>query len=382
MLDADDNSEVVIEGITEDIEIHSKQGLEAIQCKYHESKEKFSFSSIYKPILQMFEDYCIRSKSKIGVDTINYRLFCHFPSQEGEISITEKELDQALSSNNKDLAALIERIGALTDRLGFISKVSIQFGPSYDDISDEVQNKLIEAGFARLDVPAIFYPTAVHRIAEAATRTDLAARTFKKGIFIKELAQIKKVTLSRWTREIKTQNEIFMRYRAQLHDNLSMNSRLRYFVINSNLIEDFDKEIVIFIKEYLEHYSFKRLHDKTPLFALLCSANELEDLKIRLWERGLKFEDGMVNSGKFNSAKLHQDNIMTYPDKTSIKRSFDIRICGSDHIDFINLIKPDDLFLIADPDFTDKNLQDINVERLCVSNLNELKFLLGIRKML
>ena len=46
---------IKIEGIIEDIDKIEKEKITAIQCKYREGTEKFQWSMVYKPILQMLK---------------------------------------------------------------------------------------------------------------------------------------------------------------------------------------------------------------------------------------------------------------------------------------------------------------------------------------
>jgi hypothetical protein len=47
---SDSNSAIVVEGLIEDIDVITPTGVEATQCKYHESKDNFTLSAIYKPV--------------------------------------------------------------------------------------------------------------------------------------------------------------------------------------------------------------------------------------------------------------------------------------------------------------------------------------------
>lgn len=47
----------ILEGVIEDIDIHSPSSITTIQCKYHEDK-KYQTSSIVTPILEMLCHYC------------------------------------------------------------------------------------------------------------------------------------------------------------------------------------------------------------------------------------------------------------------------------------------------------------------------------------
>ena len=51
------NEIIKIEGIIEDIDRINEENTTAIQCKYHEEVEKFQWSKVSKPILQMLKTY-------------------------------------------------------------------------------------------------------------------------------------------------------------------------------------------------------------------------------------------------------------------------------------------------------------------------------------
>ena len=57
ILGSEDDASVVLEGIIEDIDIHSSSSITTIQCKYHADK-KYQMSSVAPPILEMLCHYC------------------------------------------------------------------------------------------------------------------------------------------------------------------------------------------------------------------------------------------------------------------------------------------------------------------------------------
>lgn len=60
------NEVVKIEGIIEDIDRINEENITAIQCKYHEEVEKFHWSKMCKPILQMLKTYTNSDGNKIA----------------------------------------------------------------------------------------------------------------------------------------------------------------------------------------------------------------------------------------------------------------------------------------------------------------------------
>lgn len=54
ILEAENDASIVLEGVIEDIDIHSPSSTTTIQCKYHEDK-KYQISSVATPILMCAE---------------------------------------------------------------------------------------------------------------------------------------------------------------------------------------------------------------------------------------------------------------------------------------------------------------------------------------
>ena len=96
-----EGTEITVEGIIEDIDVESPNGIRAIQCKYHETKENYRLSDISKPILQMLVHY-----SKNIDKNIQYVLYAHFSKEEfGEKNLSTEDLNTILSTKNKQYIA-------------------------------------------------------------------------------------------------------------------------------------------------------------------------------------------------------------------------------------------------------------------------------------
>ena len=79
------NEIVKIEGIIEDIDRINEENITAIQCKYHEEVEKFQWSKVSKPILQMLRTYTNSDGNKIS-----FILYAFFPSEQlGEKAVSK-----------------------------------------------------------------------------------------------------------------------------------------------------------------------------------------------------------------------------------------------------------------------------------------------------
>lgn len=74
ILSAEENTSIVLEGVIEDIDIHSTSGITTIQCKYHEDS-KYQISSVAAPILEMLCHYC---ESVYLGKAVSYILYAYY----------------------------------------------------------------------------------------------------------------------------------------------------------------------------------------------------------------------------------------------------------------------------------------------------------------
>lgn len=163
LLESEDDAKIVIEGINEDIEVHGARGVKAIQCKYHESKETFNLSDIYKPIIQMMEHFFDNGNV---YKNIEYRLFAHFPSKEvgEEVVLETAQIEEMLESQNVKLKTKIDKLKGAIDIELFKQHCTIEFGHSLNDIQDMIKNKLTDLKLGQGDVEALLYPNAIQII--------------------------------------------------------------------------------------------------------------------------------------------------------------------------------------------------------------------------
>ena len=130
VLNSGDGDEITVEGIVEDIEIKATAGLTAIQCKYHEAKDVFTLSTIYKPLLQMMQHFQDNSQANIS-----YILFVHFPNPPGNYILTKAHLEEAIETTDKKLKKYGDNLRGKVDHDGFIKRCVLIFGQSYDDLA-------------------------------------------------------------------------------------------------------------------------------------------------------------------------------------------------------------------------------------------------------
>ncbi|WP_426231057.1 hypothetical protein [Pararhizobium sp. DWP3-4] len=368
---ADVGARITIEGAIEDIDVHTDESTTAVQCKYHEQAENFTLGKIYKPILLMAEHY---SRNASTLPVIHYRLFCHFPDARGLRSLTRTELDTVLSTKSEPLKKIVARIGANADLDEFLSRLTIEFGQSVEELEKSVLTSLRGKGFSADDVEAVVFPTAVQRIVDLATKSSVADRTVDPVTFIAALRETKHVTFTRWTRELSTRGKIFQRLRKDLKPSLNLRSRRRYFVIDPTQIVNFDDEIVRFLRAFVERYESSSLANIPPLFAMPASYN-VGRLVARLHDAGLRCADGMIGGTEFRI-----DNFFRKPmiRRTPFQTEFSLHIARRSSITELGPARPDELFLVnvsEDPWVH----ADVNVHRFEIERLSDLEYALQLR---
>lgn len=403
--------EIKVEGIIEDIDIKTLDGTSAIQCKYHESKDKFSLSDIYKPILQML-CHCVENKGS----NIRYILYSHFPNEPvGGTIITITQIKEILSTSNldyiskyvskikppkdKDIEDLIKKSRKTQEEKTKIKKYyesadldlvisledflsnqfSFEIGVSYKELTEEIKLLLVNEGFTTEDVSSLFYPNAIQHIAELSINPDPNERTIDKKTLISNLQEKKKASITRWTRELLSYKKILKRRRGQLQDSLNINSRLRYFIIDPESIENFDEEFILFVKLYLDKYNSKiKLHTETPVFIIKTDRKKINDYQQRLYAKDLNIITGFIGDTFYlkefvrNPKRHYKDNWVEFKAK--------LFFLSEEVIKMINNHKCDDLFIIGELDIAQIDTVDINFERIDVKEMRELKYLLSLIK--
>ena len=107
VLSAPKGSEIEVEGIIEDVDVHYKGHTKAIQCKDHETKGKYKLSDISKPILQMLVHFADNK-----IKNIQYILYAHFSSETiGEKTIPKTDIESILKSKDKSYLKYISKNG-------------------------------------------------------------------------------------------------------------------------------------------------------------------------------------------------------------------------------------------------------------------------------
>lgn len=411
VLTSDVDTEIQVEGIIEDIDIHTPKEIRAIQCKYHEAQDNFKLSLIYKPVLQMLKTYA----QNPDLD-VKYILHGYFPNLTDEnTNLTMDDLNSMLTTTNIDyisnyvsficppddqnISDLVKKERKSAEDKKTIkeyyvkslptpccniktflhSKFEFHSGDSYEVLEQRVQELLVCDSISEDDVKDLFYPNAVQKVAEISMNPNDAERMLTKDWLIKDLSCKKKTAITRWTKEVTNYKSLLRVRQRQLSSNLNNNTQKRCFVIDSDLLDNFNNGIVLFLKEYVELYCHKpKLHNPTLFHFINSDKSVVDDIVARLYSKGIEVETGYRGSTFFEEA------LMRNPERKINDNwiEFKIRLTHDDAIvpKVLSENKPDDLFIICKKIPSNIDTQDINCEFLDVTVFNELKYLLKMTK--
>ncbi|WP_431067029.1 hypothetical protein [Methylotuvimicrobium sp.] len=373
---ADDEDVITVEGVVEDVDVLSASGeLEAIQCKYHESKEKFIPSLIFKPLLQMAEAY-----DKNPTASIKYTIFIYVQNEgHGEKNIEPSILDSALATTDKSLSKIVSRISEKFDKGEFLKNTRIVFGPSLDEIEGRTKAALELLGIQGSDVDTLLYPNSIAKIAKLSSTKEEKERQITKAKLYKHLSNATYTAISKWTLALRNRGEILKKIKQQLSSSFSQNSRDRYFYIDKNEIDDFEEKVVVFFGNYIKKYYSKPSHLKVPTFIINENFEAIRDLESRLYKKGIKANTGLVGN-TFEVDYFYRDPMKKIISNHVEEREFDFRLLAMDsEKEAINHRKGDDLYLVSSKMPINIELTDVNFYQVGTSSFNELEYVIGMR---
>lgn len=235
-------------------------------------------------------------------------------------------------------------------------------------------------GFKRADITDIVYPNAIQKIAVLSMQQNSEQRKITREGLVEELQQLKKTAISRWTKELANYKELLKNRRKQLADSLNQNYRKRCLVFNPSEIENFDEQIVIFIKDFVDMYCKKvKLHTPATVCILGYDKQKIDILKGRLYQKDIEVETGYRGNIFFSEAFNQKPKIV---EKNIEWMQFRLRICGGleECIEAINMNKPDDIFQFTEKLPDKLSQQDVNIEVLDVQSFEEIEYLLKLRQ--
>lgn len=367
VLAAPEDGVVTVEGIVEDIEIVADDITKAIQCKYHETNGAYTLSAIYEPLLQMMHHFHLNSKGKV-----EYVLFAHFPNQTS-ITVTKDDLNKVLASTNKNFKSHIAELKDKVDLDGFLVKFKAEVGPTFNKLVSQVHAQMKALGISEPDIETLAYPNAIQVIADMSIKHDASLRTITKKTLLDILHRVKSTAISHWTLSLKTRKAVLLARRKQLKANLGTNTRLRYFLLHAQTLNDFDSRIVLFIKAYLDKYHCKPAHISTPIFCLNTTEENFKAIELRLVQKDISFNDGIV-AGVFNAALFLRDPIISKE-----KREFSLRILRFESNEsLLNKRKADDLFVLGSGGYSGLSAADVCIEELATNSFPEIYYMIGL----
>lgn len=370
---ADNNdADITIEGIIEDIDISTPLGYEVFQCKYHECKTKFTLSDIYKPVLQMLSHY--KNNPLAG---IKYRLHAHFPNETvGSIKkLTKTEIEQILGSKAKEYKKYVTDLTGFSKIDEFIDLFEIHFGASLGDTEKSVIVSLSLEGFSTEDAEEIFYPNAIHAIAEYSTKHLETDRIVKKSTFLENLRLKKKTAITRWTRELQSYDKLLKQRRKQLRDNLNINSRVRLIILDSNYISDFETNASNIILDFVAKYNNKIKLNQCPIFSLICEEDVINSIWSKIFSKNVIPVRG-IEAGIFDVKRFLREPIKN----SNGNIEFKVRLCKheNDFDQIHSLGIADEIFIISNNDFPFEITSTSNIEKIKTAEINEIKYLLSL----
>ncbi|MBD1916265.1 MULTISPECIES: hypothetical protein [Cyanophyceae] len=377
ILGSEDDHQITVEGIIEDIDITTPTGITAIQCKYHGSSGNFQVSTIYKPLLQMLQHCCENQSSDI-----RYVLFAHFSIiSDPPPNIGKAECESALKSTNKDLKKYVDKISSAINIDNFLSRFEMRFGPSYDILVQKVNDALRANGIPEDSIETLAYPNAVNAIAAVSIKHDPNERKITKKQFLENLKEIRQTAITQWTMALKSKEKLLAAKRKQLKTKFDANKCRRYFIINSKSIEDFDDEIVKFIRGYRNKYHWKTAHLETPLICLTCEYNDIQGIQKRLHLQKVIAEDGYIG-GSFEEGRFFREPLRGKPVSGVAAPEFHFRIISWEdnqkNGNVLNKQKGQYLFALGEIEISSLDIQDVEVELLRGMNMKEFQYVIGL----
>lgn len=296
LLAADDTS-ITLEGVIEDIDLHSPSDTTTIQCKYHEDG-KYQISSVATPILEMLCHYC--ESAYLG-QSVSYVLYAYYAENTDEVTMTAFS-EFLKSTKDKDiLCKYFHRIYTIPDakilsiankqkknkkekdelvnyykvnRTSLTMRVDISDfwnvftyvkAKQFDDLQEEVVQQL-ETFADRDTVDSLYYPNAFSYIASVSTRSSPQERTITKRDLLSFLKEQKALLINSWTLEALDKEKILKAKRQYLSSFFSSNADVRTFVFTDSFLDRNGTEIISFIQEYLNKYFKKPRLQKPPIF--------------------------------------------------------------------------------------------------------------------
>lgn len=406
ILEAENDTSIVLEGVIEDIDIHSPSSTTTIQCKYHEDK-KYQISSVATPILEMLCHYCEsaylgKAVSYIlyayyaeNVDAVDIDAFVSFLSSTKDKDILCKYFHRIYTIPDADMLAIANKVQKnkdekdrivnyyKTNRGNLILRVDItEFwnafsyvkAEQFDLLKDKVIRKLEEITDHDTAI-SMYYPNAFSMVASLSAKSTEQERTLTKKQLVVFLTQQKSVLLNKWTLEALDKEQIIKAKKAYLTTAFSSNPDIRAFIFSDDFLDNIDEIVIGFIQEYLNKYFKKPKLQKPPIFIF---GNNHSGLMQKTLLALYKYQKS-VNTGLIGNIFVAD----SFVNNKNCPADFVCKITLLENIsiDILEQCQINQLYIVG---MIHESLDSVNyiVEELDVPNINTIRYLVGLSKTL
>ena len=406
ILEAENDASIVLEGVIEDIDIHSPSSTTTIQCKYHEDK-KYQISSVATPILEMLCHYC--ESAYLGKE-VSYILYAYYAENVESVDMDafvaflgatkDKDIlckyfhriyivpDSGMlaianklqkSKDEKDLLVNYYKSNrtALTLRVDiseFWKVFSYVKAEQFEILKDKVIRKLEEITDHDTAI-SMYYPNAFSIVASLSAKSTEQERTLTKNQLVLFLTQQKSVLLNKWTLEALDKEQIIKAKKAYLTSAFSANPDIRAFVFSDNFLDNVDEIVIGFIQEYLNKYFKKPKLQKPPIFIF---GNNHSGLMQKTLLALYKYQKS-VNTGLIGNTFVAD----SFVNNKNCSADFVCKMALLENItvDILEQCQVNQLYIVGT---INESLDSVNyfVEELDVPNVNTIRYLVGLSKTL
>lgn len=406
ILEAENDASIVLEGVIEDIDIHSPSSSTTIQCKYHEDK-KYQISSVATPILEMLCHYCesaylgkevfyiLYAYYAENVESVDMDAFVSFLDSTKDKEILCKYFHRIYIIPDSDMLAIANKLQKTKDekerlvnyykanRTALTLRVNIsEFwkvflyvkAEQFDILKDKVIRKLEEITDHDTAI-SMYYPNAFSMVASLSAKSTEHERTLTKNQLVMFLTQQKSVLLNKWTLEALDKEQLIKTKKAYLMSAFSLNPDIRAFVFLDDFLDNVNENIIEFIQEYLNKYFKKPKLQKPPIFIF---GNNHSGLMQKTLLALYKYQKS-VNTGLIGSTFIAD----SFVNNKNCSADFVCKMALLEHIsvDILEQCQVNQLYIVG---MINEALDSVNysVEKLDVPNINTLKYLVGLSKTL
>ncbi|MGO4350105.1 hypothetical protein AB4Z45_32035 [Paenibacillus sp. MCAF9] len=367
------DAEITCEGI-EDIDISDDGTIEVVQCKYHETVENFTLSSIYKPLLLMMKHFMEFPE----LTTLNYRLYAFFPNEQLGIKPLDKALcNEILSSRDRRYRSYIQQVQGI-DIEAFLAKFQFHIGHRYEEMIGLINTALTNEGFKQEEIDNLVLPNLIHYISEKSIRSTVDERKTTKRLILQKLKHQRKLLVSKWVKEYASFDTLIKSKRGLLHEPLNNRLRRRAFIFNKFLSEKTD-HIVTFIKEILQKYYTSDLSRYEPIVCLHLSEEGFNNIRKILYHQEILAWDGYVADEFIPTRFINSPPVVTLGKKI-VRRDCHIKIINRNNMNVLSALHNIDDYYVLDNDVAEVAIPEPRKEVLNFTSFNYLNYIFQLRR--